>query len=577
LSDDLQEDILRQIQTEDIMQQPDLIITNARIITMDELRPFAQALAISGNRILALGSSAEIMSIRAKHTQIVDAQGKTVMPGIIEGHVHLFGGAVELDVLNISHINSFQSFYESVSEYRKANPNLKIISANGIAHQSLGADGPITRQLLDRIVFDVPFIVGCFDRHTMWANTKALEAAGIMRGRALPVGNEIVLDSAGLATGELLEPAAYMIVQALTPTGGREWLGMTTGENPSPAATPDQRAMDRDYIKRGIAYANSLGITSMHNMDGNWYQLELLKSLLDAGELNARVEVPFHQKNTFEISRVDEAADMRAQYSLAKKGGDMLHSGRVKLFMDGVLETLTALTLDDYPGHPGNKGAPLFTAAEFNEIAARVDKLKLQMSVHAIADGAVRRTLDGFEHARAQNGKRDARNRIEHIEMIDPADIPRLVELGIYASLQPMAGVGVPWAPKEPILSRVGDKLPWAYPWQTLRKAGVPIAFNSDWPVAPLDPFLGMQAAMTCVPLRADCPDQAQSLMDTLHGFTAAGAAMEFMEDRKGVLKKGYLADVIVLNADVEKVAADEMRNVKPVMTVCDGRVVFEG
>jgi predicted amidohydrolase YtcJ len=558
------------------MQHADLIITNARIITMNPAAPFAQSMAISGNKIIAVGSNDDVKSLRAKHTRMVDAQMKTVMPGIIEGHVHLFGGAVELDVLNISHINSFQSLSESVSEYRKQNQNLKVISANGIAHQSLGRDGPITRQLLDRIVSDVPFIVGCFDRHTMWANTKALEAAGIMRGRKLPVGNEIVLDSEGNATGELLEPAAYMLVQALTPTAGREWLGMTTGENPSPAATASQRAMDEDYLKRGIAYANSLGITSMHNMDGNWYQLELLKNLLDGGELNARIQVPFHQKNYFEISRVDEAAEMHAQYSLAKKGGDMLHSGRVKIFMDGVLETLTALTLDDYPGHPGNKGAPLFTAADFNALAARIDRHGLQISVHAIADGAVRRTLDGYEFAQNKNGKRDSRHRIEHIELIDPADIPRLKQLGVIASLQPMAGVGVPWAPKEPILSRVGDKLPWSYPWQTLRETGATIAFNSDWPVAPLDPFLGMQAAMTCVPPRQDCPNQAQSLMDTIHGFTAAGAAMEFMEDRKGILKEGYLADVIVLNADMENTAADEMKNVKPVMTVCDGRVVWE-
>ncbi len=553
------------------MQQPDLIILNARVITMNPERPYAQALAIAGNKIMALGTSGEINSIRAKHTRVVDAQMKTVMPGIIEGHVHLFGGGVELAVLNISHINSFQSLSDSVSQHRKANPNLKVISANGIAHQSLGADGPITRQLLDRIVSDVPFIVGCFDRHTMWANTKALEAAGIMRGRNLPVGNEIVLDSEGLATGELLEPAAYMLVQQLTPTQGREWLGMTTGENPSPAATPEQRRIDENYMKQGIAFANSLGITSLHNMDGNFYQLELLKSLLDRGELNARVEVPFHQKNTFELSRVDEAAEMHAQYK-----GDMLHSGRVKLFMDGVMETLTALMLDDYPGHPGNTGAPLFTAEQFNAIAARVDKHGLQLSVHAIGDGAVRRTLDGFEFAQKQNGKRDSRHRIEHIEVIHPDDIPRLNQLGVIASLQPVTAVGVPGIPKEPILSRLGEKLPWSYPWQTLRETGATIAFSSDWPVAPLDPFLGMQAAMTCIPPTSNCPDQKQSLMNTLHGFTFAGAVMEFMEGRKGMLKKGYLADVVVLDSDLEDTSPDKIRNVKPVMTVCDGRVVWE-
>jgi predicted amidohydrolase YtcJ len=554
------------------MQQPDLIITNARVITMNPARPVAHSLAIAGNKIMAVGNSAEIMSLRAKHTRVVDAQLKTVMPGIIEGHVHLFGGAVELTTLMVNHISSFQEFHDSVSHYRKTNPNLKVISANGIAHESLGADGPITRQLLDRIVSDVPFIVGCFDHHTMWANTKALEAAGIMRGRKLPVGNEIVLDQDGFATGELLEPAAYMLVQALTPTGGREWLGMTTGENPQPAATAEQRRIDEALMMSGIKHANSLGITSMHNMDGNWYQLELLKNILDRGELNARIEIPFHQKNYFDIARVDEAADMHAAFK-----GDMLHSGRVKIFMDGVLETLTALTLDDYPGHPGNKGAPLFTAAEFNALAARIDKHKLQISVHAIADGAVRRTLDGYEFARVQNGKRDSRHRIEHIELIDPADVPRLKELGVIASLQPVTAVGVPGIPKEPILSRIGAKLPWSYPWATLRDTGATIAFSSDWPIAALNPFQGIQAAMTCVPPNADCPDQRQSLMDCLHAFTVAGAQMEFMEERKGMLKKGYLADVVVLDSDLEDTAADKMRDVKPVMTVCDGRVVWEG
>ena len=525
------------------MNSADIIITNAKVLTIDKTRPRAEAIAIAGNRILRIGSRDDIAPLKAKHTRMIDAGQKTVMPGIIEGHVHLFGGGVELSNLLLNGINGFDAIAEAVSQYRRKLPGAGVVVATGITHEGFGPGIPITRQLLDRIVSDVPFIVGCFDRHTMWANTKALEAAGILHGRKLPVGNEIVLDENGLATGELREPAAYMLVQAITPTGGREWLGMTTGEDPVPPATPEQRALDEGFMKAGIAYANSLGITSMHNMDGNWYQLELLKALLDRGELNSRVEVPFHQKNTFEIARVEEAADMRSKYQ-----GDMLHCDRVKVFIDGVMETLTALMLDDYPGHPGNTGAPLFTAEEFNEIVTRADRLKLQVSTHAIGDGGVRRTLDGYEAARQANGARDSRHRIEHIELIDPADLPRLAELGVVASLQPIAGVGVPGNPHEPILSRVGDKLPYAYAWQMIRETGAAVAFSSDWPVSPLDPFLGMQSAMTAVPIRPDCEPQAQSLADTLHAFTLAGAHMEFMEDRKGMLKEGYLADVIVLD-----------------------------
>ena len=395
------------------MTAADILITNARVLTMDPARPRAEALAIAGNRIIRVGSRSDVEGLKAGHTRVIDAAQKTVMPGIIEGHVHLFGGAVELETLMLNGMSGFAAVAEAVALFRKQRPGEPVLLATGIAHEAFGE--PITRQILDRMVSDIPFIIGCFDHHTMWANTKALEAAGIMKGRSLPVGNEIVLDHNGIATGELREPAAYMLVQALTPTGGREWLGMTTGENPNPPATAAQRELDIGFFKKGIAHAASLGITSMHNMDGNWYQLELLQALLDRGEMLARVEVPFHQKNTFEIARVEEAADMRAKYGRNRPGGDMLHCDRVKVFVDGVLETYTALMLEGYPDQPENMGAPLFTAAEMNEIVRRADRHGLQVSTHAIADGAVqvrrRKVVAAAERRRLQQ---DGRRRRHH-------------------------------------------------------------------------------------------------------------------------------------------------------------------
>jgi predicted amidohydrolase YtcJ len=551
------------------MTQADIIITNSRIITMDKARPFAEALAISGNTITRVGSAADVMELKGAKTRVHDNRGDTVIPGIIEGHVHLFIGSAELPLVNVMGKGGLDVVTRMIAERRKANPQPKVLHVVGASHEQFGV--AIDRYLLDKLVPDIPFILGCFDHHTVWANTKALEAAGIMRGRELPVGNEIVMDTDGLATGELREPAAFNPVLALTPTGGRDALGFTTGGDPIPPATPQQRANDEEIIRHGIAHANSLGITSMHNMDGNWYQLELLDALLQRGELNARVEVPFHHKNFFKLEQVDEAIVLREKHR-----SEMLNSGRVKLFIDGVLETLTAQMLEDYPGYPGNKGAPLFTPEEFREIVARADAHGLQISTHAIGDGGVRVTLDAYEFAQKKNGARDSRHRIEHIELIHPDDIPRLAKLGVVASLQPVAGVGVPGNPHEPILSRVGKNLPYAYAWQTIRNTGAAVAFSSDWPVSPLDPFIGMQSAMTAVPLRDDCPPQAQSLMDTIHGFTAAGAHMEFMEHRKGVLREGTLADVAVLNADLENTPASDVAQVKPVMTICDGRVVFE-
>ena len=553
------------------MPSADLIITNARLLTMHKPAISADSLAIRGNRILAVGSNADVKPLKDKHTRIIDARMNTVMPGIIESHIHLFGGAVELDSLMINNIKGLSAVSDKIREYAKGNSKDRIIIVNSASPVSLGDDMPITRQALDAIISDRPLALVCFDHHTVWANTRALETAGLLHGASLPPGNEIVMGSDGFATGELREAAAFAPLLLLTSTGGREWLGMVTGENPVPPASASERLIDQRFMKRGLDYCASLGITSIHNMDGNWYQLELLKALQDNDELIARVEVPFHQKNYFETARVDEAVEMRNQYQ-----GDMLHSGRVKIFMDGVLESMTALMLDDYPGFRGERGAPLFTAKQFNEVATRADKHKLQISVHAIGDGGVRRTLDGYEAARKANGARDSRHRIEHIELIDKADIPRLQELDVIASLQPIVGLGVPGNPQEPCRSRIGDKLPQAYAWQTLRETGATVAFSSDWPISPLDPFLGIQSAMTAVPLSPQSKPQAQSLLDALDSFTAAGAYTEFAEEKKGKLLPGMLADVIILDGDIEATPAQQISTLKPVLTVCDGRIRFE-
>ncbi len=553
------------------MQAADIIIANARILTMDAALPRAEALAIAGNRLLAVGKPDDIAGFKAKHTRAIDAGGMSVLPGFIESHMHLFMGAGELDSLMVTGIEGIDTLTKVVRDYASTRPTDRIIVANGANYMAVRPTGAITRHDLDRILPDRPFMMACFDHHTVWANTLALKEVGLLHGKELPPGNEIVMGPDGLATGELKEPAAYGPVFQLTPTQGREGLGLATGEDPVPPATQARRRTDMTALKRGLDYCASLGITSIHNMDGNFYQLELLDALRQNGDLICRVQVPWHQKNYFPLERVDEALEMRRRYD-----DDMLYSGRVKIFMDGVLESMTALMLDDYPNHPGKRGLPLFTAEEFNEVATRVDGHGLQMSVHAIGDGAVRRTLDGFAAARKRNGPRDSRHRIEHIEVIDPADIKRFKELGVVASMQPIVGLGVPGIPLEPCRERIGKKLPFAYAWQTLREAGAHMSFSSDWPISPLDPLLGMQSAMTQTPLEANFPPQRQGLTDTIAAYTSDGAYTEFAENKKGRLKPGLLADVVVLDGDIEATPAALTSTVKPSLTICDGRITFE-
>ena len=376
----------------------------------------------------------------------------------------------------------------------------------------------------------------------------------------------------GTASGELRETDAFAPVIALTETQGREALGYTTARDPVPAPTNAQRAADIATLQQGIEYCASLGITSMHNMDGNLYQCELLQQIHQASGLNCRIEVPFHYKNDKQLSDLEEAEHMRRTWS-----SDHLWCNRVKLFMDGVLDSGTAFVLDGYPDDPASTGDPLFSAEEFNEIASQCDRRGFQIAVHAIGDAAVRRTLDGYQAARKSNGNRDSRHRIEHIEIIDEADIKRFAELGVIASMQPLHALGTGSYPMEPTRSKIGDaKLAHAFAWNTLRDAGTNLCFASDWPVSPVDPLLSIKAAMTREKLHPSHPDQRQSLHQAVHGYTAGGAYAEFSESRKGALKKGNLADIVMLDGNIETTNPDAIDAMKVTTTICDGVITYQ-
>jgi hypothetical protein len=282
--------------------------------------------------------------------------------------------------------------------------------------------------------------------------------------------------------------------------------------------------------------------------------------------------IPYHFMNHMPLSNLDLASEMHRRWR-----SERVHSGLVKLFMDGVIDSSTAFMLADYADAPGVRGLPWFEAAQFNEIATDVDRRGLQIAVHAIGDAAVRRTLDGYAAARRANGTRDSRHRIEHLESIDAADVPRFKELGVIASMQPLHAPGVHF-PVEPTVSRLGPRrLPLAYAWRTMREAGAHLSFASDWPVCPVDPLLSIGAALTRGKLSADCPDHRQTLMETLRGFTIDNAYAEFREHVKGRLVPGLLADIAVLSGDIEATAPEAIREMKVVATVMDGAVTHGG
>ncbi|MCM2398326.1 amidohydrolase [Rhizobium sp. S95] len=550
----------------------DIIIKNAKVLTMDSDKPKAEAIALAGNKVLAVGTASEIEALATASTKVVDAGGATVMPGFNEAHMHIFPGSVSLRQLNLHGVEGFEALKAAIQEYAAANPDEPLLMGFSADYSIIGLNQPVTRQHLDAIISDRPFMMFAPDHHTAWANTPALEKAGLLHGKDVGVGNEVVMGEDGLASGELREGNAFGPVAALASTGGREELGMVTGMDPE-NVTPEQYALDRAILKNGLEYCASWGVTSIQNFDGNHYQLRIMRDLEQSGELPVRIRIPFHMKNFMDLSELDKAAEWKKEFAT-----DMLRGDFVKVFMDGVIDSQTAYMLDGYGDRPGYTYEPLFTPEAFDAIATKADGLGLQIAVHAIGSAAVRQTLDGFEAAVKANGKQDLRHRIEHIEVIHPDDIPRFRELGIVASMQPVHYPGGTCFPAEPTTAKIGeDRWAYAYAWRTMKDAGATVVFASDWPVSPVSPFQCIQDALTRKPWKDGLPDQRFTLEESLEAYTSIGAWVEFAEDRKGKLKPGFLADVVILSHDIESVPADEiMATVRAVTTICDGRISYQ-
>lgn len=545
----------------------DLIITGARALTMDRARPRAEAVAVAAGRILAVGSRAEVEALAGPKTQVFDAGGRTLLPGFFESHLHLFGGA-ELAHLQLTGVIGADALARAFRAHAAAHPDLPLLLAQGADYGMLGHLP--TRGDLDAVIADRPIAMQAYDHHTVWANTAALRAAGLLHGAAMPPGHEVVMGPDGLANGALLEFEAFAPVMALAGEA-RMYLGIATGREPDPRPTDAERSDDKAKLLRGLRHCASHGITSMVSMDGNRYTLELLRDMQAAGDLLARVKVPLHFKPDMDLSDLDRAEAMSRDFN-----DDWLCSGFVKLFMDGVMDSRTAYRLDDYPGHPGHRGLPLFSPARFSGIAAEIDRRGLQIAVHAVGDGAVRQTIDGMAAARAANGARDSRHRIEHIELIDRADVPRLAALGITASLQPAHVPGAMDFPLLPAIDTIGrGRLADSFLTRTLLEAGAKVAFASDWPVTDVAVLRNIQSALTRQPYPG-AGDERPGLMAVLHAYTSGGAWAAHRDHVTGRLVPGLAGDLVLLGGDIEATAPEGVGAMGIALTVCGGRITHQ-
>ncbi|NOH02244.1 MAG: amidohydrolase [Chloroflexi bacterium] len=526
-------------------RKADIIIENARLFTSNKDMPQAEAVAVKGNRIIYVGTNEGANAFKAAGTRVVDGQGRTLTPGFIDSHFHLLWGSISMGGAQLYDAKNLDDVRIILREHAEKNKTSEWVDGRGIKYNIIQ-----NRQQLDEIVPDRPVYINAYDGHTSWANTKALELAGILQPGKEAEGNGVIVrDENGLATGELRETA----------------MGLVSDLIPEPS-----EARKRELLKMTMARINATGVTSVHNMNGDMEELITYAAVEDAGEMTLRVYVPYHVKPETTEDMLSEAAEM------AKVQGEFARGGAAKFFMDGVWESYTALNIEPYADDPEAKPDGIYSLEHFTRMAALCDKMGLQIFVHCCGDGAVRRTLDGYEAVQRSNGRRDSRHRIEHIEVIHPDDIPRFQQLGVLPSMQTSHA---PFSISEGDVwpARVGEgRWHLSFAWRDIKNAGNNIAFGSDWPVAPYDPMINLHVGMNREKWNPGDPDQTLTLEELILGYTRDAAYAEFMENEKGQIKEGYLADLVLFSHDLFALPRQDIMQAKPVLTMVNGRVVFE-
>jgi len=535
----------------------DLIVINGKVYSAAGSSDLAEAVAVTGNKVVRVGMNRDVLRLRRAQTVVVDAKGGAVLPGFNDAHVHLINGGLSLDQVSLSDANTVDAIKDTIRVWADAHPEREWITGRGWYYQPFAGAMP-TRQMLDALVPDRPAYLIAYDGHTGWANTKALKAAGITRRTKSPANGEIVKDRrTGEPTGALKEAAMALIT----------------------AAAPKPSDEDRlAAIRAAIDEAHRYGITSVQDAGGQAADLELFDRLRKRGELSLRVYQALAAGNTLSDADLEALDRVRERFA----DDPLLKTGAIKLIADGVIESHTAAMLEPYANKPAVKGDARFTPEQLNKVVAMLDKHGWQVMTHAIGDAAVRMTLDAYEAAAKANPplERGRRHRIEHIETIDPADVPRFGKLGVIASMQPVHATPSP-TPGDVWSVNIGDeRASRGWMWNSIAKAGGRLAFGSDWPVMTIDPLKSLHVATTRttpdgLPEGGWIPSERLPIRKAIDAYTRDAAWASFDELRKGQLAKDMLADIVVLTDDIFSGPASRLTTTEVAVTIVDGKVVY--
>ncbi|WP_329586458.1 amidohydrolase [Streptomyces sp. NBC_01362] len=523
-----------------------LVLRNARIHTVDPAFPEAQAMAVVDGRIAWLGSDEDALGWTGPGTQVIDAEGKLVLPGFVDAHNHVRLGSDDACV-QLSGATTLDEVHARIRAWHTANPDAEWIEAEAFDYSAIPDGRMPTAADLDPATGDVPAFVLSYDVHTAWVNTAGLRALGIDRDHThLPFGAAVTDPVTGEPTGFIKDFA----VKGLSRDGHRalQQLGLPWA------------SADRQYgrLAKSLDDAIRFGITTVVEPQNSLDDLQLFDRARAEGRLKSRIVAAlFHPRGTTDAD-LDDFATAAHRYD-----DDRIRVGPLKLYIDDVVEPRTAALLEPYAGCGRHRGDTFYPPEEFAELLTKLDARGFQCFVHATGDRGIRTVLDAVERARTVNGERDARHQVVHVECLDPDDTPRFAALGVVACMQPrhcapeVAGPGKDWA------ENVGaERWHKAWPMRSLHNAGAVLALSSDWNVAEMDPMVGIHTAVTRRPLGGGepwMPQETISVETAVHGYTMGSAYANFLEHERGSLTVGKAADFVVLSRDILRAAPQDI------------------
>ena len=534
----------------------DLVVRNAKIVTIDQDHPRAEAVAVIGEEIVAVTSDAEIEAYIGEETEIIDAAGRLMIPGFNDAHAHY--GPLDPEYIELRYITDKNVITERVRE-RVAQVEPGVLIRGGHWEHEMFTDKQWpTKELLDEVAPDNPVSLSRADGHSTLVNSYVIRASGIAKDTPDPPGGEIQKDPVtGEPTGIFKESAQSLLRYDATPVD----------------RTPEERAALRDQgWEDMLQFTRSIGVTSIQHAGGG--DPELYQRLMDEGRLTVRVDVD--GRLTADPQRLARYDELRQQYP---RQGNWIRFGYLKEFMDGTLGSGTAMFFEPFEDEPDKRGLPQMSYEELEERVLAADAMGFQIGIHAIGTEANHWILNAFEKAQEVNGVRDSRHRSEHAQVLISDDIPRFAELGVVASMQPTHCI----TDKRFAEKRIGlERSKGAYAWRTLLDAGTHIAFGTDYSVEPLNPMEGLYAAVTRKDRLGEegdgwFPEEKLTMEEAIELYTLGSAYAQFMEDRKGMIKEGYLADMVIVDRDLLTVPEGEIMQTQVDYTIVGGKVVYEG